>query len=1233
MNLIARRGAGRAVHRFKKLIRIMKLIVIFLTFFLIHTHATTRAQTVTLTKNNVTLREVFRQIRLQTGYDVLWQSGKVNDTQRIDVDFEGASLEDVLRGALRPLRLDFTISDQTIVIQPRAERSASSPPSRPTTQTAPDTASRRVQGRVVDEKGLGLPGATVRIRESSRETLTGPNGSFSLDGVTSASRLLITYLGYEPLEITVGAGSLDRLVMTPVQQHMAEVTINTGYQQLPKERSAGSFSKPELQVVRDRSSSMNVLDRLEGLVPGLSLQSGGSGDFYPVSIRGLSTINGSSEPLYVVDGLPVKDLSVVNPQDIDDVTVLKDATAASIWGSRASNGVIVITTKRGASAPTGFQVDYHAFYSMRGKPEIDVFPTMNSSQYLETVTELYNLPGYVRDGSTDWATMEVPNITTGRNSILPHEYLLYGKAASAPAFYQGRSLADLATFDNRKQMQDLWYRNAFLTNHTLSMNIGGEKFSSYASLAFTDDHDATPGNADKQYQFNARQDYRIDPALRFYLLTNVQFQQASSKRAISPTNQFVPYAPFAEADGSGADHSWLYWSDALRQQYENQSLGLPDIGQLNLTYDPMKQFDLGHTRHSVVRSRFIGGVDVNLAKGLRFEGVYGAELSNSQRKDYDATHGFEGQVEIGKMTVTQPSLSTYLPTTGGKLQQNNVQERNWTIRNQLAYNQNWAEYTHQLNALVGTELQQQTTSTIINRLRGYDENLLTFKPIDYNQTSAGVAGTIINTNATFRVNDQYTERYVDTRFRSYYGNVAYTWQRKYTLNASARLDQSNLFGKDVSAQPRPVWSTGLSWYVSEEEFLRSQNWINRLQLRLTYGLTGNSPAPGSGSSYDIVGPGFAFGVPAGSVQALTISVPGNRKLSWEQTKNYNAGLDFSLLGHRLSGSFDYYYKYTSDLLGLVPQSAFTGYAVVFGNAGELQNQGVELTLKSRNVAASDFSWESQLVLARNKGKVIRLHTSEPLTFASSVIDGVSALYFDPAHLGLVEGHQPFSLFAYRSAGLDDQGDPLIYLADGSMTKQPSVAQVSDLVNMGSSVPLVRGGFSNFLRYRNWRLDVHMVFSLDFVLRRDVNEFFTGRVTAGNYTSGNIHREFLDRWKQPGDQSRTTIPAYDPAADRTSRTDLNYYTAADINVFRGDFVKLRDIALTYELPSSLLRRIGAQRLDIRGQLNNVMLWKANSFNVDPEFYNGIGASTTDYVNGIHLVPVHQGAFTFGIQATF
>lgn len=1229
MQKTAHRGRGLRYGRLPaKLVRIMRMLSFLLLVCCLHVTASSSSQTVTFSGKEVPLKKLFATIEAQTGFLVWGRIDFMEKARPISLSVRNMPLKDVLSLALKDQPFTYEIADKTIIL---AEKEKEIP--RLFLQQPPGT----LKGQVYMSGNQPLAGATLSISGRSLG-VTDQEGRFSVEA-SAGDLLVISYIGFEAKEIRVtdamiGQGSTGIILLQRKETALQEVVVNTGYQSISRERSAGSFAKPDLDVVRKRSGTMNLLQRLEGLVPGLVLNNGTNSEYYPVAIRGLTSVNGATQPLYVVDGAPVRDLSQINPNDVEDITVLKDATAASIWGARAANGVIVVTTKRATGTKNKLKLDYDVFYSFRGKPDIDVFPRLNSKEYIETVQQLYNMPGYTAAGIADWATITAPDLNNGANYILPHEYLLYGQPTWMPAWYKDKTLGDLAAMDNISQMKDLWYRNSMLANHTVSVSANSEKYGIYASLGYTNDRSATPGEQDNTYLFNARQDFRFTPGLQVYLITNLNFNQTYSKRAIAPDGRFVPYASFTDEDGNSLDMSWLYRGDSLRNAYEQKSQGLADLGRLDLSYDPSRNFNSGYTKGDNLNSRLLAGVTLKIIKGLRFEGVYGGVLVNGRTQAYDAVTGYAGQYELARMTVAGPPVKSYVPTTGGTRSITNSQQRNWTVRNQLVYDNQWND--QQLTVLAGTEFQQQISSSSGSTVRGYDEYLLTSKSMDYTLTSAGIANAIINTNATFKINDLFNETYQDTRFRSYYANGAYTW-RNYTLNASTRFDQSNLFGTEVSAQAKPVWSVGGSWLLSNEKFMDKASWIDRLSIRVTYGITGNSPAPGSGGSYDILGPGFAWGVPSGSVNAITINTPGNSRLSWEKTDNFNLGADFSVLEGRLSGSLDYYYKHTTNLLGDVPQNAFTGYTYVYGNAGVLSNRGVELSLTSVNIRKKDFSWSTQLTFAYNKGKMVTLYNSTNFQDASSLIRPLLPGFYNPTRIGLVEGYQPFTLFAYRYAGLDDTGDPQIYLADGTITKAPAAAKVSDLVDMGSTQPLATGGFINNFRYRNFNLNINMIYNFGFVLRRDVNELYTGRITARSFITGGIHSDFLQRWQQKGDEAITDIPAYDPVSNRAARTDLNYYTAADINVIKGDYVKLRDLTLSYDLPENIAGRIHAQGISLRVQLSNVMLWKANDYGIDPEFYSGVGTIVTSavnasYVTGMRRIPVNQHAFTIGAHVT-
>lgn len=1220
-----------------KIVQIMRMLSFLLLVSSMHVAASGISQTVTFSGKQVSLQKLFSVVEQQTGFLVWGRMDYFEKAKPVTIVAEEMPLHQFLDLVMKNQPLTYEIADKTIILSEKKN-----------TDIFPAAASDlvpfylppvKIRGTVTSSDGQPLAGATVIIGDKSAG-VTDTAGHFSIEA-EAGQVLHISFIGFDRkvLRITtamIRSGSAGTFVLQRSETAMEGFVVNTGYQTLSRERSAGSFAKPDMEIIRKRSGTMNLLQRLDGLVPGLSLNSGGTNsEYFPVTIRGLTSINGTTQPLYVVDGAPVQSLSQINPNDVEDITVLKDATAASIWGARAANGVIVVTTRKASGAKNKLMINYDVFYSFQGKPEIDVFPRLNSRDYINEVGELYNMPDYTAPGIGDWSAIIAPDLNNGLNFILPHEYLLYGRTNYIPAYYQGKTLNDLATASNIEQMKKLWYRNAMLANHTLSVSANGDKYGVYASMGYTGEKSATPGTVNNTYLMNVRQDFRFTPGIQAYLITNLTYNTTSARRTIAPDNRFVPYADFEDAGGQALDMSWLYRSDSLRNAYEQKSQGIPDLGRLNLQYNPFDQFNTGYTKSNMLNSRLLAGLTAKLLPGLRFEGVYGAELVNGESQRYDKVTGYTAQYELARTTLAGPPVKAYLPTTGGIRGITNNQQRNWTIRNQLVYDQRWQE--QQLTVMAGTEFQQQVFKSNGTTVRGYDEYLLSSKSFDYTTTSGGIANTIINTNGTFKINDIYSEAFNDTRFRSYYGNAAYTWKR-YTLNASTRFDQSNLFGQEVSAQAKPVWSVGGRWLLSSEKFMEPVHGINRLALRVTYGITGNSPAPGSGGSFDILQPGFAWGVPTGSVNAVNIATPGNNKLSWEKTDNFNVGIDFSVLENRISGSLDYYYKHTTNLLGEVPQNAFTGYPFVYGNAGVLNNRGVELALSTLNVQAGDFSWSSLLNIGYNKGKVVTLYSDLVINDAASLIRPLLPGFYSPTRIGLMEGFQPFTLFAYRYAGLDDLGDPQVYLADGSITKDPGVAKVSDLVDMGSTQPLISGGFSNNFSYRRFQLGVNMIYQLGFVLRRDVNEFYTGRLLARNFNTGGLHTEFANRWKQKGDEAFTNIPAYDPATGRASRTDLNYYTAADINVVKGDFVKLRDITLSYDLPHPLISRIHVEEISLRVQVNNIMVWKANKYDIDPEFYNGMGTMVSStfagtYVTGIRRIPVNQQSFTIGAHVRF
>jgi hypothetical protein len=395
--------------------------------------------------------------------------------------------------------------------------------------------------------------------------------------------------------------------------------------------------------------------------------------------------------------------------------------------------------------------------------------------------------------------------------------------------------------------------------------------------------------------------------------------------------------------------------------------------------------------------------------------------------------------------------------------------------------------------------------------------------------------------------------------------------------------------------------------------------MDDLAIRATYGITGNSPSTGgTAATVDILSaPSIYSGLPLAGTY-LSVSSPANNKLAWEATKTINIGVDFTLFKRRIGGSIDLYRKNTTSLLGTTPVNYFTGwYPSVSGNIGNMINKGIELSLHTLTLQIKNFSWTTNLVFSYNKNKLVSYAASDYLNTASG---RMSSTY--------IVGYSMAPLFAYRFAGLDNMGDPMIKLSDGTITKDPNAATSKDLVYKGTTQPVFTGGLTNTFGYKGFSLTANMVYNLGNVMRRDVNTFYTGRLTGGQYSFniGNINAYFTDRWKNPGDEAFTNIPSYvSNNYINYTRRNTNYYTYGDINVVSASYIKLRDITLSYSLPGKVLQALKVQMINLSVQLSNFMVWKANNAGIDPEYQN--------YASGKRGIPPSKHPVNFGLNITF
>ncbi|MET0394288.1 MAG: SusC/RagA family TonB-linked outer membrane protein, partial [Chitinophagaceae bacterium] len=878
---------------------VMKLTVSLLLISFLSVHATGVAQKVTISGKNLTLAQVFRAVKEQTGYVLFSKKEVFNGSKPVTVSAHDMPLQELLDIVLKDQPLKYVIRDKTIILS-RKEVAA---PSGYVPDVTPGEAAPAppIRIQVTDSAGNPLAGATVAVRNTKSSGVTDAQGFINLT-VIEGDVLQISFIGMESQTIRVTSSILSNAGVSIVLKRAVaglqevEVMVRTGYQELSKERSAGSFAQADMDVIANRTTSMNILQSLDGLVPGLVVNNAPAKN--QLIVRGLSTTGASSlngngqytgtsvQPLYVVDGLVMQDVSSINPQDVKDITLLKDATAASIWGARAANGVIVITTKKGGFN-SKLRVNYDGFINFQGKPQLDYTSMLNSEQFVKAGVEIFESPGYTT--TYPWTT--VASYLKSTSGVAPHELILYNRANGLITAAQAqKSLDSLAGISNRSQIDNLFYRSARLMNHTISLSGGSEKYSFYGSFSYTDNQSDQPGETNKTYKINVRQDLQLNQRIRFYLITDLSTTRQTAKRNIEYDYTFYPYQLFRDGNGNNLSIPFLTGliADSITS-YQNKS-------KINLDYNPLNEFNSGYTNTNVLLARINGGVTVKLFKGLRFEGAYGYIKGNNSQEQLERAKSWTVRRELAAFTqlntLGQPVY--LLPSEGGRYTTMSGNQRNWTVRNQLLYDNSWNN--HELTVMLGQESQEQFSNSVSSRARGYDEELLTTTPYNAQQLTGYTAGTIFPnyvSGFSFLAYDLYGTSEAISRYTSYYANAAYTYKRKYALNASWRNDQSTLFGKDKAAQNKPIWSVGVKWNMSNEDFMENVDWVQRLALRLTYGLTGNSPNSGVSSSYDILSAVGNTLVQGG--RGLSITTPGNPALSWESTKTINLGIDFSVV--------------------------------------------------------------------------------------------------------------------------------------------------------------------------------------------------------------------------------------------------------------------------------------------------------------------------------------------------
>lgn len=1052
-------------------------------------------------------------------------------------------------------------------------------------------AQEQVNGVVLDgTTQKPVPGIRIHVPETKLVTLTDGEGRFSLavgDNTIKSIAIVLSGEGYKSSQINTGLPQQKMLTvyLAPQIADIEEVSLSTGYQKIPKERATGSFSSVSNQLLQQQVTT-NIMDRLPAITSGLTISKGPTENGH-LMIRGLSTLMGPKSPLVVIDNFPYEgDLNRINPNMIENVTVLKDAAASSIWGAKAANGVIVITTKN-AKFQQPVSLEFTSNLTLSAKPDLFYNKQIASSDFIDMEMQLFNKGYYnsdINSPSHPVLTPVVDLLNKQKKGLISH--------AEAMA-----EIDRLRTVDIRDQYHTYMYLP--LENRQYAVNVsGGLSNFSWSSFVGFDDNSGNLG--EKYRRLNTRFQNTWKPMERLTLTTGVQFSNTDSRSGRSAYNSInmkgnwkIPYIEFADRNGNP-----LVMNSIYDQDYKNSLQGL---GLLDWNYYPLTDWQHNISQNNTNEVILNAGINYKLLKGLDADVKYQYQRLNGQNSFLNDEDSYTTRSLINSFAQLNPTGGIkFIIPQGGILTKGNTQSTINNLRGQMNYNNTFKK--HSVSAIAGGEVRENGTQYETNRYYGYNPHDLSSAVVDYTrQYPQFVTGEnrFIEKNSSMRG--------TQLNFLSFYANAAYTYDKKYTVSGSARRDASNLFGLRTNEQWNPFWSAGAAWKVSNEKFY-SVNWLPALKIRGSYGYSGNiDPAMVAVTTIAYDPDLFLYtGSPTARIDQYF-----NPQLRWETLRMINVGIDFELKNNRISGSLEYYTKKGSNLFGRAPIDYTTGITTMLWNVAGMEGKGIDLELKTRNIDRK-LKWNTTLNHSIYRDEVTDYYLAN--SAASTFVPGVGA----NAPVSGIVGLPVYSVFAYKWAGLDPlTGEARGYLnGEISMDYSKIMASnkgIEDLQYFGSAVPTSFGSFINTFIYKQFSINMGITYKLGYWFRR----------SSINYTnlmgSRDGHSDYARRWQKPGDELITNVPVLQLTAN-SSRD--SFYNGSEVLVEKGDHVRFQYLNFGYELNRDLLHQLPLRKLSLYCSISNLgLLWKANREGIDPDYNWGTYA----------LKPATT--YSFGLNAQF
>lgn len=1182
---------------------IMKISIFLLLVFVTAGHAKSMAQKISLSLKNTTLETVFSAITAQTKHRFLYSDDVVKKAGMVNVELREVSIEEALEQVLKNRELTYRIIAETVIINEKAAK-------------APDNASSQqtVSGVVRDANGETLSGVTVSIKgQPGSLTTTNPVGGFRVT-VPVGTILVFSYVGYSAKEVTVGDNTIINVTLEELVRELGEVeVVRTGYQTLDRKLFTGAAANLKAEDVQ-RNGIPDISRMLEGQVAGVAIQnvSGTFGAAPRIRIRGATSISGDNKPLWVVDGIILEDVvnisneqlttgdastligssvAGLNPDDIESFNILKDAAATALYGARAMNGVIIVTTKKGRNSQGKPQFSYSGNFTTYLKPSYSQFDIMNSGDQMALLIELEN-KGYYNHS----------RISRSRHGGVFYKMYnqMYDYNENTDSFALRNDMDSRINFLNRyananTDWFDILFNNSLLQEHSFSVSSGTERSQLYASTSYLQDHGWTIADNVKRFTGNIRGNFHVNDKLSVELISTASIRDQTTPGTLGREMDAVT-GRFTRAFDINPFSYSLNTSRLITPYDErgNREFFVRDWAPFNILHE-IENNTLALT---MIDFKMQGGLKYNIFDGLSyaFDGAYRyaktdrehmvTEYSNmamAHRAASDATIRGANEFLYANPDFPNDLRQIVLPD-GGFYNTEHDGITNYYLRNTLEYNKTFREI-HQVNFFGSAEM------------RYTDRQNRNMEGVGYQYDRGGVP-SIDPLFIKWRVEASkpyYGNGYNYERFLAYMSRAAYSFKGRYSVNATLRYDGSNLMGDEPTARWLPTWNISGAWNIDEESFFpKTDFFMDYVRIRGTYGLVG-SLGSANNSSLVLMNQQTRRPYLTEVETALIIQGLKNSELTWEKLYETNIGVDLSLFSEKLDLTVDLYKRNIFDLIGAFRTSGIGGQFTKMANYGDMEGRGVEVTLGSQVFGATKLKWRTQLNFANHVNKITNLDNN-PNIWSLVNQDG-----------GPRKGYPHRGLFSIKFDGLDPEyGIPYFINENGERSTNvyyQSTTGVDHLVYEGPVDPTLTGGFYNQFSYKNFSLSFLLTFSAGNYIRLDPG------YTIDPSDMFAVTNDYLRRFIMPGDESN--IPGM---IDYTIANDVTGYPYNAFNysterVAKGDFIRFKQFAFSYRIPTQYTQKFGFNNIAVSLVGNNIALLYSDSRlnGQDPEFFGSGGVA--------------------------